>query len=609
MLNNNYIKGIFIFLFLVFPLAANAQSDVEALRQQIEEMQKQNAEMIKQIQEQNAKQIYQLQNQINQLEEKNTIQYTNSDNKVVTEESLDKKIEYAVDKKFDISKYNWLNLSFSNDFPNYFRTRSRFIKNGTFLGAADANDDVFFVDSRLLVSPQITMGENLHLRAQFDIAKNIIWGGLGDQLISDKTFNAPSPGDSFKGAVLRDVTDTLTGQVISPTESVDLVNLRSLYMVARIEYGEFWIGRQPFDWGLGIFNNAGSMPDQDLGSVVDRFEFDTAPLSLIDKKWENLLFAFIADRLSEGQSIGTFDQGDGWDVGFAALYEDSKLSMGAYIFGIYQNNFALSDGITADLDPGINWSVFASYIHSNTRLSFEFQNIFGEINDISEPLSGILGQDSIDLGVENISFVTRFEYHPPISAIVESVLEFGFANGDNTTTPDKLEGNTIFFNNAYVIDSLLYKHMIPTIYGLEGSVINSYYLRGWSTFKLNDSLYLTPQAIFGFVDQKNALALNLFEPLPSVNSFLGTELEATLTWKLREHLWFDLIGSMVIAGDGLKDLLTQRAFIEGAIGSLDDGNPPDVPYAITGRFIFTLDGIIDKWTGSSSTLRRAYYNH
>ena len=54
--------------------------------------------------------------------------------------------------------------------------------------------------------------------------------------------------------------------------------------------------------------------------------------------------------------------------------------------------------------------------------------------------------------------------------------------------PDEIEGNTVFFNNAYVIDSLMYKHIIPTIYALEGSVINSYYFRGWTTLRLTDDL-------------------------------------------------------------------------------------------------------------------------
>ena len=610
---NSYIKGIFIFLILIFPLGAVAQgnqSDVEALKRQIDEMQKQNAEMIKKIQEQNAKQIYQLQKQINELEQKKSVPADNTQPVIVVdEESLDKKIESSVNENLLLKTKNWLKLSYSQDFPSYYRTRVRFIDNGTFASATDSKDEVFFIDSRFLLSPKIDVNEYLSVRAQFDIAKNIIWGGLGDQIIADKLYSAPSPGDSFRGAVLRDVVNTQFGNTVDATEDVDLVDVRSLYFFALTDYGAIWAGRQPFDWGLGLLNNAGSMPDQDLGSVVDRINFDTLPLSFLENPmWDNLLFSFIFDRLSEGNSISNFDEGDGWDVGLAVIYDNKDdLQLGAYVFDINQNNFALAEGVTADLDNAIQSSIYGSYILNNTRTSFEFQNIFGKINDISEGLSGLLGTDSIDISAKNISAIARFEYHPPSSLVRSANLEFGWSRGDDSRTPDEIEGNTIFFNNAYAIDSLMYKHIIPTIYALEGSVINSYYFRAWTTMRLTNDLYLTPQAIIGFVDQPNALALNIFEPLPAVDRYLGTELEATFTWKIREHIWFDLIGSLIFAGDGLKDLQAQRALIEGAVDSLDDAGSANHPYAITGRFVITLDSLIDRWYGSSTVLQRAWF--
>ena len=610
---NSYIKGMLLFLFLIFPLAANAQnaqSDVDALKEQIEEMRRQNEEMIKNMQEQNAKQIQQLQKQINNLEKDSSKQITVSQPAVVIDdETLSKKIEKSVNDNILLKTKNWLKVSYSPDFPTYYRTRVRFIENGTFASATGSKDEVFFIDSRFLLSPRIDVDKFLSVRAQFDIAKNVIWGGLGDQIIADKIYSSPSPGDSFRGAVLRDVVNTQFGNTVNATDEVDLVEVRSLYFYALTDYGALWAGRQPFDWGLGLLNNAGSMPDQDLGSVVDRINFDTLPLSFLDdKRWDNLLFSFIFDRLSEGNSISNFDEGDGWDVGLAVIYDNKEdLQLGAYVFDINQNNFALSEGVTADLDNAIQSSVFGSYIYNNTRTSFEFQNIFGEINDISDSLSGLLGTDSIDLSAKNISALARFEYHPPTNLIRSANLEFGWSRGDDTRTPDEIEGNTIFFNNAYVIDSLMYKHIIPTIYALEGSVINSFYFRGWSTFRLTNNLFLTPQAILGFVDQKNALAANIFEPFPAVDRYLGTEVEATLTWKIREHIWFDLIGSLIFAGDGLKDLQAQRALIEGGVDSLDDAGSASHPYAITGRFIITLDSLIDRWYGSSTVLQRAWF--
>lgn len=201
----------------------------------------------------------------------------------------------------------------------------------------------------------------------------------------------------------------------------------------------------------------------------------------------------------------------------------------------------------------------------------------------------------------------RVGYDPKPYFIDYLVLEFGWASGDDTTTPNELEGSAIFFNNAYTADNLLFKHMIPNIYAIEGSVINSGYVRTWSTIKLSNSIYFTPQVLFAWVDEKNALSLDVVTPLPSVSRYLGAELEGTITYRIMDHLWFDLIGSLVIAGDGLNEFMSQRAFIEGAVESINDADPPDYPFSVQGRFVFTLDNTIKTWTGSSSLKQRAWF--
>lgn len=598
---------LLIFLSVSFPVFAQEklESQVETLKKQIEEIQKSNQEMIEKIQRESNEQINVLREKIEKMEEDSSLEK----GEIVQSPSLKEKVkETLLDIKND-QKYDAIDITYSRDFPTYFRTRGRYINDATFLGATDNDDEIFFIDSRLLFSPRINIGEFVSIRGQLDIARNVIWGGLGDELVSDTTFEAPSSSDSFRGALLRNSTNTLTGSVLSATEDVDLVDIRTLYAVARIPYGEFYIGRQPFDWGLGIFNNAGSLPDQDLGSIVDRLEFDTAPFSLIDKKWEDIFVAISIDRLSEGQGIGTFDEGDGWDIGIATFYEDEQLSLGAYIYLINQNEFDLGGGLTADLENAVNWSVHGSYFYDKKlKFSFEFQNLIGEISNIGEPVSTFLGDDDIKIGPENISLVARTEYYPTPGFIDLVAFEFGWSNGDDSTTPDELEGNNIYFNNAYVVDNLLFKHVIPGIYALEGSVINALYFRSWSTFQLLDSVYLTPQVLFAWNDETNALAADLFTPLPEVSRYLGTELETTLTFKLREHFWIDLIGSVIIPGEGLDDLLSQRAFIEGALSSPDSADSADLPYALQARFIITLDSLIGKWTGSSSTFKRAWYD-
>ncbi len=515
-----------------------------------------------------------------------------------------------------------LELGFSPDFTSYFRIRARVFENATFMGATPGeDDDIFFADSRLLVSPMLKVNDRISVRTQLDIFSNFIWGGLTDSLVSTKVFQAgddpqvPDLGeaaftrrdlqDSFRGALLTSVTDTFTGNVFSPTEEEDFVQVRSIYIVGRTPIGELWIGRQPFDWGLGLVNNAGGMPDQDLGSIVDRFEFDTTPFALLDKRWEDLLFAFIVDRLGEGRSISNLNEGDGWEYGVVVFYEGSSLALGGYIFSLYQNNFNLSSGLSADISPAVNWSLYFKHKTDVFSFSFELQHLFGEINDLEDPLPELIGSDSIDISAENLLLAGIAEFYPSVDGISVVAVEGGWANGDDASTPDKLEGNGIFFNNAYTIDNLLFKHIIPTIYAIEGSVINSWYLRGWATVKMNERFYFTPQVLFAWVDERNAFSLDT--PLPKVDRFLGAEIEGTLTWRIADGFWFDLIGSVVIPGGGLDDLFSQRAFIEGAVPSIEAADPADAPFAFQGRFVVALDSVIKSWTGYSSLLRRAYY--
>ena len=128
--------------------------------------------------------------------------------------------------------------------------------------------------------------------------------------------------------------------------------------------------------------------------------------------------------------------------------------------------------------------------------------------------------------------------------------------------------------------------------------------------RFSNSIYFTPQVLVAWTDETNALLdVDGLTPLPKVNKYLGTELEGTLTWKIMDHLWFDLIGSYIFAGQGLDDLLIQRALIEGSISELNEARPSNSIYSVQGRFIFTLDNVIKSWKGNSSLSQRAYFGN
>ena len=156
----------------------------------------------------------------------------------------------------------------------------------------------------------------------------------------------------------------------------------------------------------------------------------------------------------------------------------------------------------------------------------------------------------------------RLELYPSTMAQVSTIgLEAGWAQGDDGTTNRKIEGNALPFSPAYNVDNLLFKHVIPTIYNIEGSVINAIYARAYANVQLAENLSLTPQVLFAWNDETNAVsafdsgAFGSGIGAVEVDDYLGTEIEGTLTWTLHPGVNLDFIGSLVLAGDGLTDLL------------------------------------------------------
>ena len=114
------------------------------------------------------------------------------------------------------------------------------------------------------------------MRAQVDVANNMIWGGATSGFFGDYDSVVLSdlrPSDRFRGAILTDGVDddgNRVGKAID--DDYGFFNVRMLHadIVLPNNLGFVRIGRQPFDWGLGILANGGHDPHSDLGFVVDR---------------------------------------------------------------------------------------------------------------------------------------------------------------------------------------------------------------------------------------------------------------------------------------------------------------------------------------------------
>ena len=190
----------------------------------------------------------------------------------------------------------------------------------------------------------------------------------------------------------------------------------------------------------------------------------------------------------------------------------------------------------------------------------------------------------------------RLELYPSMMAQVSSIgIEGGWAQGDDGSTRE-IEGNALPFSPAYNVDNLLFKHVIPTVYNIEGSVINAIYAKAYANMTLSDNLAFTPQVLFAWNDQTNtgsafdggAFGTGI-APGTEVEKYLGTEIEGTLSWTLHPGANLDFIGSVVIAGDGLTDLIEAHGVENGATAGAE---ADDTIWALQTRLMLYIDQFV-----------------
>jgi hypothetical protein len=490
-------------------------------------------------------------------------------------------------------------------FPSYMRTRARYFGNATFLssitdaqaealGFSNADDNIFFVDTRLRLTPQLVLSDAVTIRAQVDVFDNVIWGGTTSALLGGRSTlvnSSITTGDRFRGALLigANAIDRGIGESDS-TDDVQFFNVRMLHadIVLPSNLGFVRIGRQPFDWGLGILANGGWDPLSDLGFVLDRFLYlKSFPIGA-----GTFTFVFVSDIFTQGNTVVTAN-GNGYDIGAVALIYNTNVGGGNLTVGVYdfpyihQNNLGTvcpgapfgegpgappNCGFGVDLDWANLYSGLIDFKTDRFRLVGEIQGEFGEIDAAGT---------TIDIE-NNIIFAVRGEVYPgwPIKNISA---EFGWADGGDVTDGDVKGGNEggLVFSPAYNLDNLMFKHMIPTIYQIEGSVINAFYARAWGTVKLLDNLSFTPQVVVAWNEETD-------NPLPNsgdVSRYLGTEVEGTLTVNVVPGVNLDIIGGLVFLGSGMEDLIETQAANAGAV----DPDAESVAWTAQARMIIYID--------------------
>ena len=334
-------------------------------------------------------------------------------------------------------------------FPSYMRTRTRIIDNAT---AVNNGDKIFVTDTTLRITPQLGLSDAVTVRAQVDVASNMIWGGatahfFGGEFGQDDSvvLSDLRPNDRFNGAILTG------GKAIDEDYGFFTVRMLHADIVLPNNLGFVRIGRQPFDWGLGILANGGHDPHSDLGFVVDRALW----LKSFPAGAGTFTLVLVSDIFNNGSSLFTEEGGGtGYDILAAAgIYNQQmgevNVTIGGYAFPYLHQDGVFSDiGLAGfDVDRSSLYSGLLVLKGSSWSFTYEVQMFGG--GEITHPAAFVT--DDYPAGEFEFEYAfdmaARLELMPSMMAQVSTIgLEAGWAQGDDASTPFKIEGNALPFS-------------------------------------------------------------------------------------------------------------------------------------------------------------------
>jgi len=197
----------------------------------------------------------------------------------------------------------------------------------------DRFGNILFGQQRFRIEPVLKINDNISIQAQIDLLDDVIFGSHDvEQLtvFNPITGTITLPG----GAGAFGVTGGAAGDIV--TGGGGNVNVRRLYADILTPIGKFRIGRQPSNWGLGIFQNDGNGMFDKFGDTFDRFlylgKYDFSDAS-------SLAFAFLADFVFNDQQdpqigllenkFGTVSNGT-YQLTAALVYKRQDWEIGTY---------------------------------------------------------------------------------------------------------------------------------------------------------------------------------------------------------------------------------------------------------------------------------------
>jgi|TARA_B100001758_G_scaffold37036_2_gene28277 hypothetical protein len=474
-------------------------------------------------------------------------------------------------------------------FPSFMRFRWRSLHNATYhniltpgelAGIAGLDGDatgehIHFADMTLRLTPQLVLSDAVTIRGSFDVLSNALAGGATAGL-----FGEDSDGSESGGVVQDDLryTDRFNGTLLWGDDAIssNYGSFSVKYLHADINLGDkgfVRIGRQPFDFAMGLYANGGHDPYSDAGFNIDRLlwlkgyatPLGATTLVLVSDYIGGGSDTYGGAATTQSTNFAIFD-GNGQTVDYlaaAVIINNGALTYGAYLFPYIEQNNMNIGGTSNNIDMALQlYSAYAEYKTSDYRFITEYTGAYGE-------LDAGYGTDQLTVTRNNYVAAARLELFNA-APFTKVAFEAGISPGDENNAQagnNDYEGSIVRGNGAYQLDNLLFKHVIPTLYQRSGGIINAKYLKADVDYAVNNGDNLNLAVLMAWVENKKpadqgigANAGGSDGVAGEISGYYGTEYEATYKMNLVDGVELSLIGSYIDAGSGLKDALIAQAY-------------------------------------------------
>ncbi len=428
---------------------------------------------------------------------------------------------------------------------------------------ASCDDTLSSTNLRLRLEPTINLSETTSIHVQADVLDNIVLGSTPTNEVYDGTYDSTDPLNNPPIGAFNNGQDPPTAGVNSDRNSI---RIKRAWAEVAVPLGILKAGRQPNQWGMGMFANAGGHDpingtddyDADYGDTVDRVSFSaiipgTNLRAMVASDWGATRLVSNQTSANKGREghpwdLDDGDDSNGWVFVLSRLDSpqefkeevdrgDVAFNYGAYFeyktqaFDLDLSGFNV--GGTFDSSAGYKARDFKTYTPDlwaklgigKVLLEAELVGQLGKVGRLDE-YGFTSGAD-----IRKYGGVGRFTYHG-LDNKLQLGVEGGFATGDQydnlipgniniafaNVLGDKSDHklSQFMFNRAFKVDMILWRHLV-------GAVTNAAYGKPFLGYHLTPSIAFKVSNITSFALKPVAT--------PGNSSAYGTEFDSELYYK------------------------------------------------------------------------------